>query len=273
MRRTLAFLTLFVVVLLLLTRKERATAPYLPIPAMVRGVYPWNITRIQNPQRVSSSARGIQIRYAPGAAGLDNGAVFRAVPRGLPATSASFGYSVYFPTDFDWVKGGKLPGLCIGTAPAECSTGGNWTTSAGSFRIMFRAGGQAIGYAYFPLAGGNQGAYAVQGPEYKASADASNGNTGHDIWFKKNKSFQLIAGEWNTVRMRVALNSPGKSDGSLDLTINGVSRTIRGVRWRDSAKSMINSVNFVSFYGGSDVSWAPARPSYTLYKDITFAAR
>jgi len=269
MRRALALLLFLVALLLLTTRKEYATAPYLPIPAMVKGAYPWNIKTITNPQRMVSGLGVTMISYVPNAAGIDSGAAFKAVPRGLPATSATFGYSVYFPNDFDWVKGGKLPGLCIGTSPGECSTGGDWTTTAGSFRIMFREGGQAIGYAYFPLAGGNRVAYAVQGPEYKASADASNGNTGHDIWFKKNRSFQFVKGAWNSVRMAVSLNTPGKSDGSLIVTINGVSRTINGMRWRDSAKSMINNVNFVSFFGGSDLSWAPPRPSYTLYKDIT----
>jgi hypothetical protein len=28
------------------------------------------------------------------------------------AKEATFGYSVYFPKGFDFVKGGKLPGLC-----------------------------------------------------------------------------------------------------------------------------------------------------------------
>lgn len=28
------------------------------------------------------------------------------------AEEITFGYSIYFPADFDWVKGGKLPGIC-----------------------------------------------------------------------------------------------------------------------------------------------------------------
>lgn len=52
--------------------------------------------------------------------------IFSATPRGginfyatgptsvdlTTAKEATFGYSVYFPDDFDFVKGGKLPGLC-----------------------------------------------------------------------------------------------------------------------------------------------------------------
>ena len=40
--------------------------------------------------------------YAPGPANVDL----------TTAKEATFGYSVYFPSGFDFVKGGKLPGLC-----------------------------------------------------------------------------------------------------------------------------------------------------------------
>jgi hypothetical protein len=40
--------------------------------------------------------------YAPGAASVDF----------TTAKEALLSYSVYFPSGFEWVKGGKLPGLC-----------------------------------------------------------------------------------------------------------------------------------------------------------------
>lgn len=40
--------------------------------------------------------------YAPGPAGVDL----------TTAKEATFGYDVYFPSGFNFVKGGKLPGLC-----------------------------------------------------------------------------------------------------------------------------------------------------------------
>lgn len=41
--------------------------------------------------------------YAPGPASVDL----------TTAKEATFGYSVYFPSGFQFVKGGKLPGLCM----------------------------------------------------------------------------------------------------------------------------------------------------------------
>lgn len=50
----------------------------------------------------SAEPRGGISFYAPGPSNVDLST----------AREAEFGYSVYFPSDFDWVKGGKLPGFC-----------------------------------------------------------------------------------------------------------------------------------------------------------------
>ena len=75
---------------------------------------------------------------------LRGGAGFYALPVQLAGTlptamSVSFAYSVYFPPDFDWVKGGKLPGLWGGDP--TCS-GGNSAMKCFSTRLMWRAGGE-----------------------------------------------------------------------------------------------------------------------------------
>lgn len=67
------------------------------------------------------------------------GADFYATP--LPIDTASnvtLSYSVFFPSNFDWVEGGKLPGLYGGHM--TCSGGDNATTCF-STRMMWRSGG------------------------------------------------------------------------------------------------------------------------------------
>src|SRR4029434_11179213 len=50
----------------------------------------------------------------------EGGLVFRApLPQGNTIASVLLSYWLKFDKDFDWVKGGKLPGLCGG----ECPTG------------------------------------------------------------------------------------------------------------------------------------------------------
>ena len=67
------------------------------------------------------------------------GSQFYAAPLDLQhARSATFAYSVFFPSDFDWVKGGKLPGLYGGRT--GCS-GGDAADDCFSTRLMWRRGG------------------------------------------------------------------------------------------------------------------------------------
>lgn len=67
------------------------------------------------------------------------GAEFYASPLNLSdATNVTMEYSVYFPADFDWVKGGKLPGLYGGHT--GCS-GGVAAEDCFSTRLMWRQDG------------------------------------------------------------------------------------------------------------------------------------
>jgi len=245
----------------------------MPIPNVSQKGGPWGINGTSGGGKITSDAEAVTITYKTHAQGMDSGASFKGVPPGIPATSATLSYSVFFPDNFQGVKGGKLPGLCLGKTSKDCATGGDWQADAGSFRVMFQREGGAIGYAYFPLKGGNQGSYDAQGSAYKACANASKGNTGHDIWKKKCGSFKLHKG-WNDISMTVTLNSPASaSNGSAKLTVNGVTRSISGMKWRESDSVKISSVNFVSFFGGSDLSWATPVETYTKYKNLKFSAR
>jgi hypothetical protein len=72
------------------------------------------------------------------------GASFYASPLELSsATNVSLQYSIFFPTDFNWVRGGKLPGLYGGRT--GCS-GGTDAKDCFSTRLMWRSGG--IGELY-----------------------------------------------------------------------------------------------------------------------------
>lgn len=64
----------------------------------------------------NESINSLQILYPKGSTAPRNhpqgGTEFYAQPLDLStAQNASLKYSVYFPPDFEWVKGGKLPGL------------------------------------------------------------------------------------------------------------------------------------------------------------------
>ncbi|KAI9433885.1 hypothetical protein H4582DRAFT_1983164 [Lactarius indigo] len=76
------------------------------------------------------------------------GSQFYAAPLDLRnARSVTLAYSVFFPSDFEWVKGGKLPGLYGGRT--GCS-GGDAADDCFSTRLMWRARGAGELYLYAP---------------------------------------------------------------------------------------------------------------------------
>ncbi|KAG6897869.1 hypothetical protein C0992_009667 [Termitomyces sp. T32_za158] len=72
------------------------------------------------------------------------GAQFYATPLDLArAHNVSLAYSAFFPVDFAWVRGGKMPGLYGGRG--GCS-GGDEARDCWSTRLMWRAGGEGEMY-------------------------------------------------------------------------------------------------------------------------------
>lgn len=109
-------------------------------------VYAQNIIESQstaNTQNVSDFTSALQLVYPAYSVNPSSkspgGAEFYASPLNLSdAKNVTMEYSVYFPVDFDWVKGGKLPGLYGGHT--GCS-GGAAAEDCFSTRLMWRQGG------------------------------------------------------------------------------------------------------------------------------------
>jgi hypothetical protein len=204
-----------------------------------------------------------------------------AVVNSLPSSSAVLRYSVYFPPDFPWTKGGKLPGFCISNTTNGCATGSRWSNSSGSVRIMFRQEGRGIGYVYVPLqvAGAQPGhagiaeVNAVQGPEFQTVSNLPTySTTGIDLWCKASGGLQFIAGVWNNVTMVVRMNDVGLQNGGLSLTVNSDTREINDILWRIDNNVQINQFLFATFFGGSDSGWMITQPTFSLFKNFEFAA-
>ena len=159
------------------------------------------------------------------------GAEFYATPLSIQhAKNVSLEYSIFFPVDYDWVLGGKLPGLYGGHT--GCS-GGNNALTCFSTRLMWRPGGMGelylvssaidshihhdillifiLCHKYAPKA--KQTHSLCSDPQ--SVCDATYGfSIGRG-------SFQYAAGGWTRVRQTVVLNTPGKQDGGFSLDVNG----------------------------------------------------
>lgn len=143
-------------------------------------------------------------------------------------------YWIRFRPGFDFVLGGKIPGLAGGAA----NTGGNppngtdgWTT-----RMMWRENGQVTQYVYHPDQPGTFGEYFFW-------------NLGGQRFF--------VPGQWHSVEHRVVMNTPGQNDGILECWFDGqLALSVTNLRYRDIPTLTIDKFYFSTFFGGGDSSWA-----------------
>jgi hypothetical protein len=157
-----------------------------------------------------------------------------------PQSSATLTYKVRFPVSFQFVKGGKLPGVYGGTEPFS---GGRHNAGGWSIRLMWRPQGAGEIYAY--LAGVN----------------------GYGLQLGLAQFFWPADGKWHTVTLHVVVNSPGQSNGQAVLSLDGkVVIDSTGLDITDTG-TPIDGLFFSSFYGGHDPTWAPSAESH-----VDFAA-
>lgn len=235
----------------------------------------FNIIQIDNPENITATADGYRVNYVVGKFGSLSGGMFKAVPPGLPNTAATLAYEVFIPDSFEWSKsviqipGGKLPGFCISSTEKGCATGGGWQELSGSFRPMWREDGKVIGYWYAAVKGATQSGEFLkeQGAGVQAVAEPS-GTAGVNLWYRKGGGLLLKRG-WNSISISLNLGTAGQTNGSISLTVNGVTKKVNDVKWRDSDTVKISSFEVVSFAGGGDEKWAFKKPTYTLFRNVT----
>lgn len=194
--------------------------------------------------------------YAPGPADVDIST----------AKEATFGYSIYFPEGFDFVKGGKLPGIYGGDSDAEavgCS-GGRRDNGCFSARFMFRAEGAGELYTYLPPGfDANKKVcdvkpYSECNPTYGASVGRG--------------SFKFATGAWTTITERVKLNDADEENGELEMFANGESVVkVTGLKLRDSDKGRMRGLQMQTFFGGSKPDFANTKDQKVYFTDFSVA--
>lgn len=182
-----------------------------------------------------TAGRFLRVSYPAGRWASAGGAIWRIDLR-ASVDEAWLSYRVRFEDGFDYVRGGKLPGLGGGTT----NTGGRRPTGTDgwSARMMWRAGGRAVFYVYHP--------------------DQSS-RFGDDLrWGSILRPVRFRAGIWHHVVHHVVLNTPGEHDGRIRGWMDGeLVADYSGVRFRDIDEIAIDALLFSTFFGGSGPEWAP----------------
>ncbi len=151
-------------------------------------------------------------------------------------------YWVKFSDNFDWKRGGKLPGLCGGT----CNNGGDKPTGKDgwSARLMWRQNGSMEVYLYHP----------DQKIQY-----------GDKVFFYVNAT----RGDWHHVVTRIKMNTPTNKDGIVQAWWDDKLVVDRqNIRFRDVDTFGVSKLVFDTFFGGNDITWAPEHDVYIYYDDF-----
>ena len=153
---------------------------------------------------------------------------------------------------------GKVGGIFVGSGSAS----GCNHSEAASLRLMWEHQRSAQAYTYIPTSSrGKQPGFV------KSMGDP---NCGLGIWRSDFNNIFKNTGTWNTVTLGVKLNTVGKNDGKIYMSITNNERTITresdGFVWR-TKDWPITSISFNSFFGG-DVNMGRVKPSTFQIRNI-----
>jgi hypothetical protein len=198
--------------------------------------------------------KSARVKYPKGLIGGDSACQYLCsfAKMGLvPRDECYVRYYIRFDPGFDFVKGGKLPGLVGGNA----NTGGHKPNGRDgwSARLMWRPGGKVVQYVYHPDQKG------VWGDDFD--------------WMKDGEPCHFKPGVWHCVESYMKLNTPGQHDGIIRSWLDGEKvLEISTLRFRDVGDLKIDGFYFSTFFGGGDVSWAPEKDQYAQFDDFVLAS-
>ncbi|KJA19914.1 polysaccharide lyase family 14 protein [Hypholoma sublateritium FD-334 SS-4] len=210
----------------------------------------------------NTSGPVMQITYPEGSFSHDTGGVqFYSLwntTDGSSFNSMMVSYEIAFDAGFDWVKGGKLPGLRGGLNSTGCS-GGNKADGLDCFssRLMWRKAGAGEIYAYIPT------------PNNLCSESSIICNSDFGISIDRG-TFTFTSGQWMRITQLVQLNNPPDvANGHITLYFNDVLAAQQtGLQIRASDSVVANGFYFSTFFGGSDTSWATPVTTHTFFRNV-----
>ncbi|KAH6559843.1 hypothetical protein BASA50_006322 [Batrachochytrium salamandrivorans] len=213
------------------------------------------------PDPVVPGTNVLQILYPKGSykpsGPIVGGTGFYAKPLDIEsATKVTLQYDIYFPTGFNFVKGGKLPGLYGGH---ESCSGGRDSETCFSSRFMFRGNGAAETYLYLDFP--SQVPEFCQVPPRTICNPDFGTSLGRGAWTWR-------TGRWVTASETITLNTLGETDGAIEVKIDGVTMlSFDQIAWRTANFGFLG-IHFDTFFGGNTADWATPIDQHILFKDF-----
>lgn len=184
-------------------------------------------------------------------------------------------YYLKFGSDFEWVYGGKLPGLAGGLIPSGGVTEGSYSVTNGwsgrfMWELQWSTSGKPQGmkpYVYWPAMSGSGTLYG-KGPYLNTVSPQTSLSSSYETG-----AFQPQKNVWYKITQTVRANTPGASNGTMKIWVDDVlAADITGIKYIADGKAGqygIDRFCFSTFYGGGSSSWAPTKDTHIYFKNIS----
>jgi hypothetical protein len=192
------------------------------------------------------SGKSLRVFYPQGAVGPGDGGAQWWIDLPQSYDELRVSYRLKFGAGFDFVRGGKIPGL--GGGQNNTGSGVPSGSDGWSGRMMWREDGQAVQYIYHP---------------------DQPGTYGENLYWNIGGQRSFSPGTWVQVEHRFVINTPGENDGVVQAWWDGqlaLERT--DMRFRDVDSFAIDVFYFSTFFGGSGADWAPTKDEYLYFDDF-----
>ncbi|MGB1008257.1 MAG: polysaccharide lyase [Thiolinea sp.] len=207
-------------------------------------------SRIVNGREARDGKQSLRLNFAKYRAGCSNelGCYNWKPELGRGFDSLYYSYWVKFPKGFDFVLGGKLPG--IGSRDGGTGGGKPSGVDGWSVRAMWDSHGKFGQYVYH-----------VDQPKHFG-----------DFMPWDNSDIEL--GKWYQIKTFVRLNTPGQRNGVIRTWLNNRQVMHRNqLRFRNIPQLKIERFLFSAFFGGTGPEWAPSRDMILYMDDFIISPR
>ncbi len=176
---------------------------------------------------------------------------------------ATLSYRVRFGAGFDFVRGGKLPGLAGGTSPTGSTqaTGFNGWTG----RIMWRTQFNGVSGQPQQLTSGG-----ITYAKYTDSGFSMDGvqEDRNPFFNPDGERTEFVSNQWYQITQRIVMNTPGEFNGIQQIWVDGVLViNEQDLRYRLTDAFAIDQMYFSTFFGGGS-DWSTSKAEVAFFDDF-----
>lgn len=235
-------------------------------PVWEDGVREGRISIVEGAEAYGGSGSSLAVAYPSGEHGTKETGGQWKLDLDEEYEEAYLSYRIKFKSGFDFVRGGKLPGLAGGSSPSGSSPADGFNGWTG--RLMWRTDFEGTSGSPEQLVSN-----AISYAKYTDSGFAGDGEQEDKLyWFGADDDLKPInSGQWYQITQRVKLNQPGVADGILQIWLDGeLVHDQTDVLFRLTPDLKIDQMYFSTFFGGGS-SWKTSKDETVYFDDFVIS--